>query len=51
MTHEQRNAAIMEKIKGYTAKYTTSRAVANTALKREGFGPDPTPRKKTIAAA
>lgn len=51
MTHEQRNAAILEKIKGYTEKYTSSRAAADTALKREGFGEKTAVRKKAAAAA
>jgi hypothetical protein len=51
MTHEQRNAAIMEKIRIYTQKHADSRASANTALKREGFTVETRSRKKDNAAA
>lgn len=51
MTHEQRNAAIMEKIKLYTQKHAGSRASANTALSREGFAVETRSRKKDAAAA
>ena len=51
MTHEQRNAAIMEKIKLYTQKHAGSRASANSALKREGFTVETRTRKKDAAAA
>jgi hypothetical protein len=51
VTHEQRNAAIMEKIKLYTQKHAGSRASANTALTREGFTIVTSARKKDNAAA
>jgi hypothetical protein len=51
VTHEQRNAAIMEKIKLYTQKHAGSCASANTALTREGFTIVTSARKKGNAAA
>ena len=50
MTHAERNAAISQKIAAYTAKFTTSKAVAENALKREGFSVTSTGKKGRASA-
>ena len=51
MTHAERNAIISKKISAYTEKFTTSRAAARDALKREGLGDKPKAEKKPAPKA
>lgn len=52
MTHAERNAAISKKIVAYTARFASSRVVANETLKREGFDVAPAaPAKKRQVVA
>lgn len=46
MTQAERNAAISRKIVAYTARFASSRVIANETLKREGFNVAPVARSK-----